>query len=85
MLFNTFLVEYKRQAALHTPAFWARLQEANLTLIASTENAESPIDPMEAQAVICAFNHFTFASFYFICSSFRLTSIDAIAIIINKF
>lgn len=51
MLFNTFLVEYKRQAALHTPALWSRLQEANLTLIASTENAESPVDPMEAQAV----------------------------------
>lgn len=51
MLFNTFLVEYKRQAALHTPALWLRLQEANLTLIASTENAESPVDPMEAQAV----------------------------------
>lgn len=51
MLFNTFLTEYKRQAALHRPALWLRLQQANLTLIASTENAESPIGPIEAQQV----------------------------------
>ena len=50
-MFNTFLLEYKRQAALHSPALWCRLQQANLTLIASTENAESPIGPIEAQQV----------------------------------
>ena len=44
-------MEYKRQTALHSPALWFRLQEVNLTLIASTENAESPIGPLEAQEV----------------------------------
>ena len=44
-------MEYKRQAALHSPALWNRLQSAHLTLISSTENAESPVGPMEAQQV----------------------------------
>ena len=67
-MFYTFLIEYKRQAALHSPALWLRLQSANLTLISSTENAESPIGPMDAQQV----KRNNLCCYFLICMLFML-------------
>ena len=50
-MFNTFMKEYRRQAASGSLQLWNQLREAQITLISLLENAESPITPEQAKEV----------------------------------